>query len=222
MQIEDRPRDDGFEATFVVRTPREKVWELLGSASPVTDALPPPRPGQRWMPGWEAPADEIEVVPGESVRARKAVEPCKGTEIVVRLEDEASGTRITIIQTGFGPGFDQARAWLTAGWWPIVADVALYFERGVAMGRHLVPWGSIGCDVVETAAGLTVANVVPGGFADQAGMHADDLIVRLAGAPVVDVHELSVLTRGPLRRPGTETKVHYLRGNELLSGRGTI
>jgi hypothetical protein len=29
MQIEDRPRDDGFEVTFVVRTPREKVWELL-------------------------------------------------------------------------------------------------------------------------------------------------------------------------------------------------
>jgi len=53
-------------------------------------------------------------------------------------------------------------------------------------------------------------------------MAADDLIVRLAGAPVVDVHELSVLTRGPLRRAGTETKVHYLRGNELLSGRGTV
>jgi len=75
---------------------------------------------------------------------------------------------------------------------------------------------------VETPAGLVVANVVPGGFADQAGMAPADLIVRLAGAPVVDVHELSVLTRGPLRRSGTETKVHYLRGNELLSGRGTV
>jgi hypothetical protein len=222
MQIEDRPRADGFEATFVVRTPREEVWELLASATPVTDVLPPPEPGQRWMPGWEAPADDVEVVPGESLRARKAAEPCKDTEIYIRLEDEARGTRITIIQTGFGAGFDQARPWLTAGWWPIVADVALYLERGVAMGRHLVPWGGIGCDVVETPAGLVVASVVSGGFADQAGMAADDLIVRLAGAPVVDVHELSVLTRGPLRRSGTETKVHYLRGDELLSGRGTI
>jgi hypothetical protein len=53
-------------------------------------------------------------------------------------------------------------------------------------------------------------------------MQADDLIVRLAGAPVVDIRELSVLVRGPLRRSGTETKVHYLRGNELLAGRASI
>ena len=120
MQIEDRPRDDGFEATFVVRTPRDKVWELLASATPAADVLPPPEPGQRWMPGWEAPADDIEVVPGESLRTRKARQPCIDTEIVIRLEDEATGTRITLIQTGFGAGFDQARSWLSAGWWTIV------------------------------------------------------------------------------------------------------
>jgi PDZ domain len=221
MTIEDRPRDDGFEATFVVRTPRDKAWELLRSATPASDELPPARSGQRWMPGWEGPADEIEVVPGERLRARKATWPCEGTEIMVVLEDEASGTRITLAQTGFGADFSDRRAWLASGWPQIVADVALYLERGVAVGRHLAPWAGLGWEVVETPGGLVVTSVAPGGFADRAGVQADDLIVGLAGSPVVDIRELSILMRGPLRS-GTDTTVRYLRGNETLTGRGTI
>ena len=218
---EVHPLDDGFEATFVIRTPRAEAWELLEKAAPAHEALDPPGPGQRWLPGFEGAADDIEVVPGERLRARKATFPCQGTEIVVVLEDHGSGSRVTVVQTGFGDGFAEARAWLATGWAPIVADLAVYLERGVAPGRHLTAWASLGCDVTETTGGLEVSGVAPGGFADQAGLQDGDLVLRVAGAPVVDIADLAVLVRGPLRT-GQESRVRYLRGTEVLAGSGTV
>jgi hypothetical protein len=215
-------RDDGFEATFVVSTPRAEAWARLAAATPAFDGVGSTRPGQWWIPGIEAPADELEVVPEERLVTRKAVQPCKGTEIVLTLTDEDHGTRITIVQTGFGEGFAEQRAWLTAGWRPILADLVIFFERGVSLGRHASMWSSIGCDVVETDEGLVVRGAVrEGGFAARAGLQAGDLITRLLGAPIVTIADLSVLTRGPLR-PGTEAKVHFVRGHEVRRGVGQV
>ena len=218
--MEERRREDGFETTFVVSIPRDEAWKRLEEAAPVSDMLPPPRAGQWWNPAVEAPADELEVVPGERLRARKAVEPCKGTEIVITMEDADTGTRITFVQTGFGPGFGEQRPWLESGWWSIRADLFVYFEHGVVPGRHLRPWAGIGCDVTESPGGLTLSNVQPGGFADQAGVRDGDLLLTLAGAPAVDIRELSILMRS--MRPGAEKKARYLRGGEILSGAGVL
>jgi len=217
--VQERERDDGFEATFVVATSRKEAWDRLTAAEPAVDGLPSARPGQWWIPGIEAPADELEVVPDERLRARKATEPCKGTEIVLTMEDADTGTRITIVQTGFGPGFGAQRSWLAAGWYAILADLVVFFERGVSLGRHATWWSSIGCSVRETAEGLVVYDVRSDGLTGQAGMQSGDLIVNLAGAPVLNIRDLSILTRGPLR-PDTATEVRYLRGAEVLSGTG--
>ncbi len=219
--MNERIRDDGFEATFVVATPRAQAWEWLVSARPAMEGVGEARDGQWWIPGVEAPADEIEVKDGELLRARKAVEPCKGTEIVITFEDGETGTRITFVQTGFGPSFGDARAWLTAGWHSILADVVVFFSRGKSIGRHMSPWYGIGCDVSETDEGLIVGNVREGTFADQAGLRNGDLILQLGGSPVVNIRDLSVVVRGPLRT-GMTTKARYLRGDEILSGSGTI
>jgi hypothetical protein len=219
--MEERTRDDGFEATFVVSTPRAKAWELLMAAGPAAESLAPPGPGQRWIPAIESAAEDLEVVPEELLRTRKATEPCAGTEIVITFEDEATGTRITVVQTGFGPGFDVARPWLAAGWYAILADFIAYFERGVPLGRHLTMWWSIGCDVAETPEGLVVGNVYADGFAARAGLERGDLILGLAGAPVLTVRDLSILTRGPLRT-GVHAEVSVLRGDQVLSRSGTI
>src|SRR5688500_16296231 len=121
--MEERRRDDGFEATFVVATPRETAWEWLAGARPAFDTIGEARPGQWWIPAIAAPGAGHEADPRRLLRARKAGETCKGTEIVITLEDE-NGTRITIVQTGFGPNFDQQRPWLEAGWYTILADLA--------------------------------------------------------------------------------------------------
>ncbi len=219
--MEERIRDDGFEATFVVATPRDEAWKRLHGAAPAVDGLPATRPGQWWIPAIESPADELEVVPEERLRARKGVEPCKGTEIVITMEDADTGTRITITQTGFGTGFAQQRAWLASGWYAIVADLVVFFERGVSIGRHASRWSSISCTVAETDEGLVVERVQDLGFASQAGLQSGDLILQLAGSPVLTVRDLSILTRGPLPT-GTETKVRFLRGDQVLERSGTI
>jgi membrane-associated protease RseP (regulator of RpoE activity) len=219
--MQERQRDDGFEATFVVSTPRTEAWKLLTEARPASDALPTPGPGQWWIPGVEGAADELEVVPERLLRTRKATFPCDGTEIVIAMEDAETGTRITFSQFGFGPDFDERRPWLEAGWWAIRADLFLYFEHGATGGRHLRPWTGIGCGVDETPGGLTVTDVQSGSCAAQAGLEVGDLILTIAGSPVLTVRDLSVLMRGPLR-PGSDVKVRYARGGELLSGRGLV
>jgi hypothetical protein len=219
--MDETIREDGFEAKFVVRTPRAEAWQRLCDAKPAFEFFGEARDGQWWVPGIEAPADELEVEPESLLRARKAVEPCKGTEIVITLEDAETGTRIHIVQTGFGDGFAEGRPWLTAGWHAILADLVVFFERGVSLGRHGTWWYPIGCDVIETDEGLAVANVMPGGFAAEAGMLRGDLILQIAGAPVVNVRDLSILTRGPLST-GTEWTARYLRNREVLTGTGTI
>jgi hypothetical protein len=214
-------RDDGFEATFVVRAPRAEVWKRLADAQPASPALTPPDDGQWWIPGVEGAADELEVVPEERLRARKAHFPCAGTEIVVTLEDADTGTRITFSQFGFGPGFEDQRPWLEAGWWAIRADLFLWFDRGVVGARHLSPWAGIGCDVTETPAGLEASNVQAAACAGRAGVADGDLFLTIAGSPVVNVRELSALVRGPLH-PGVDVELRYLRGGKVLTGRGTI
>jgi len=201
---------DGFEVSFVVATPRAEAWKRLEEL----------HDEQWYIPGVEAPAVEVEVEPERKLRARKAVEPCKDTEIVITFEDEDTGTRITFVQTGFGDGFAAMRPWLEAGWWAIRADLYAFFEHGVRLRRHARPWASIGCGVSETLGGLVVRGVEPGGFAEQAGMVDGDLIVTLSGSPIVNVRELSVLMRA--FKPGAEMSVTYLRGDELLKGVGLL
>ena len=208
--MEERYRDDGFEVTFVVSTPRADAWKRL-------EAL---RGDDWYIPGVEAPAAELEAVEGERLRARKLVEPCKDTEIVITFEDEDTGTRITFVQTGFGDRFTQARPWLEAGWWAIRADLFAFFECGVQLQRH-ARWGaSIGCDVKETGGGLIVTRVADGGFASQAGLAKGDLIVTLNGSPVVNVRELAALTRA--FTAGDAFRASYLRNGERLKGSGTL
>jgi hypothetical protein len=214
--MEERHRDDGFEATFVVSLPRDQAWARLRDAAPALDGLPEPREGQWWIPGVEGAADELEVDEGTRLRARKATMPCKGTEIVVTLEDADTGTRITFVQSGFGDGFAEARPWLEAGWWAIRADLFLYFERGVSAGRHLRPWGSVGGEVRETPAGLVVDGVEHDGFLDRAGVRAGDLLLTLGGAPVVNVRELASVVRS--HRTGDSMKVRVVRPDGTVAG----
>ena len=170
--------------------------------------------------GVEAPADEVSVDPERELRAIKAVEPCKGTEIVITFEDDDTGTRITFVQSGFGDGFAAMRPWLEAGWWAIRADLFMFFEHGVSLQRHS-HWGAfLACGVAETPGGLVVDGVEPNGFAAQAGLQDGDLIVTLSGSPVVNVRELSAVMRA--FTPGAEFRATYLRDGEVLKGTGTL
>jgi hypothetical protein len=210
----ERHRDDGFEATFVVGIPRAEAWARLERAEPAVEGLGAPREGQWWIPGVEGPIDPDEVVPGERLSGTKALQPCKGTAIVVTLEDDETGTRITFVQHGFGPGFAASRPWLEAGWWAIRADLFAYFATGVSLGRHARPWAGLGCDVEETPGGLVVTSVPASGPAADAELQPGDLLVTVGGSPVVTVRDLAIVSR--LHRAGDLLgDICYLRDGKV-------
>jgi hypothetical protein len=209
--MEERFRDDGFEATFVVSVPRSDAWKRLTELK---------RDDLWWIPGVESTAEELEVEPESMLRVRKVEEPCKDTVIAMTFEDDETGTRITFLQHGFGPRFDSARPWLEAGWWAIRADLFLFFEHGVSPQRH-ARWGaSLGCEVSESPGGLVVSGVRDGGFAADAGMQDGDLLLLLHSSPVVNVRELSAVSRA--FRAGDAARVRWLRSGSMMSGTGTF
>lgn len=216
MDMQEFTRDDGFAATFVVSVPRADAWKRLVEAEPPM----PIAEGEWWIPAVEGPAAVLEVDPESMVRLRKTAMPCEGSEIVLTFEDEDSGTRITFVQNGFGPMFDTARPWLEAGWWAIRADLFVFFEHGISPRRHARPWADLGCEVAETPGGLVVTHVREGTFAAEAGLTEGDLVLLLSGSPVVNVRDLSAVSRS--LRTGDSTRVRWLRDGTMMSGAGTF
>lgn len=212
--------EDRFEYTFILDAPPDLAWERLTSAPPPEGSTVALRDGQRWMPAFEGPISELAVEPGRQLRVVKDTMPCKGTEIVVSLEASGTGTRVTVVQSGFGAMFEAALESLTIGWDHIVADLQLYLDRGVRGGRHLLPWGGIGCGVRQAGGGLEVMSVNSGSFAERAGLRAGDILITFAGAPVSNQRDFSTATR--VVKPGQEVEFTCARERELVRGAAVV
>src|SRR5262249_51633007 len=79
---------DRFEATFTVSVEREVAWQRL------TDDLD----DKGWLPGFDATVAVVDTDDTRQLHATKTDEPCAGTDIVVTLEDDSTGTRIHVVQ----------------------------------------------------------------------------------------------------------------------------
>ena len=184
--------DDGFEASFVLGLDRATAWRRL-----TEHALEPAAGGAArcWLPGFDAAATVTAEEPGARLAARKDDEPCAGTAIVVTLADEEGGTRITVVQSGFGDWLAERRGMMAVGWRYIVADLATYLWTGAHARRHLRPWGDLGADVTPLAGGLVLGAVRPGTLADRLGLRAGDLLVMLGHAPVSGYDDVVTVLR---------------------------
>jgi uncharacterized protein YndB with AHSA1/START domain len=210
--------DDRFEATFVVDAPAETVWERLTRAEPLKELGGRPAgldPNLRWLAAWEAAASDVEVEPGRRLRAVKEMQPCKGTEILVTLEHAGTGTKVTVVQSGFGAGFEAALEDLTIGWYDILADIELFLATGVRGGRHPRPWASFGARVRATGAGLEVTQVREETFAGRAGLEKGDIVITVAGAPISSRIQLETVMR--VCHSGDDVKVSWARGSQRMS-----
>ncbi len=214
MQPEDLAQDreqDRFEAVFVIDAPPAALWQRLVDAQPAeTDE------GKWWLPGFEATCREMERTDAHLLRVEKLEEPCAGTEIAVVLEATGSGTRVAVVQSGFGTRW-RLRDLLAVGWASIVADLALFLERGVHGSRHLRRWSAAGWFVRETPGGPQVTSVQPDSPAAALGIAAGDVIVAVGSAPVVTAAELEAVMRVAAhlsegaRRP---LEIEWVTGNE--------
>lgn len=212
-------RQDGFQRSFVVDVDPDTVWQRL--------TRPPSQPGDgtRYnIAGLEADCIEVECEPGEFLRMIKDEEPCKGTEVIVRLEHAGNGTRVTVTQSGFGPWLPDVIEMFGSVWNVIVADLMLYLETGIRIKTHLfggpAPTVSLGCKLADRLTGLEVTEVDDDGFCRRAGIRPGDLLVRLNHVRLVNGMQLGNLLQ--LATPGQELLAEWARGAEFMQGAATV
>jgi hypothetical protein len=174
---------DRFEATFRLRIDRQAAWQRLTTTE------------GGWLPGFDSTATVVEAVAPERLHVTKDEEPCAGTDIVVTLEDDDTGTRVHVVQSGFGDWLPARYEVMAVGWRYIVADLQAYLATGVHARRHLRRWGDLGADATAADGGIRVTGVREGGLVDRIGVVDGDLLVTLAGAPVASLDDLVTVLR---------------------------
>lgn len=214
---------DDFEATFVVEIAPEEVWRALTERTLEGAAelhyVLPGFPSFRELPVPGASCTPIEVEPDRLLRVKKDDEPCAGTEIAVRLEQAGTGTRVTVVQSGFGPFLEIAgRDVVFCHGHQIARDLRLYLERRITVPGTV--WrANLGARTRETGVGLEIASV-DGGFAKDAGLQPGDLLIALRGIRLHDIQQLWTVLA--LTEPGSTQEVSWARGREKMSGTGTF
>jgi len=213
---------DEFVATFTVEVAPDDVWPALARRTDdrgqsAIDSAPGT---QVWLPGWEMTGEILEVTPGKRLRLRKDAQPCKGTEILVQLEHEGTGTKVTVVQSGFGAHFEIALKGLSLGWEFIQADLALYLETGVMGHRHLNAWASFGANTEESPSGLVITRVQADTLASRVGLEPGDRLLTVAGASLTITRDLVVALR--TQRGGEKVELAWVRGRQKLKGTGSL
>jgi hypothetical protein len=193
---------DRFDATFVLAVDRQTAWRRLAHQP------------DRWLPGFDAAVTVMDASEGERLHVTKDEAPCAGTEILVTLEDAGTGTRVTVVQWGFGDDLPARYDLMAVGWRHIVSDLATYLATGAHARRHLRGWGDLGATVVAADGGLRVASVHQGSLADRLGLVPDDLLVVLAGAPVATMDDLVTVLRVVRTLPG-DVRAEWVRDGEV-------
>lgn len=214
-------RIDGFERSFVVDVDPQAVWDAIAQPTePKADGT-----AQYDIPGLEAVCSAVEVDPGKLLRMKKEEEPCMGTEVIIALEDAGSGTRVTVVQSGFGPWLPDVIEMFGYVWNMILADLKLFIETGVRIKTHLfdpasMPTVSLGCGTQDHFTGLIATQVEKAGFCQRVGVEEGDLLVSLNGVRLLNSMLLQNLLK--MASAGTEFELTWVRAGELKSGRATI
>jgi hypothetical protein len=209
---------DRFEATFVVDVEKSEVWDALVRE----DRTEPGGPQRLWLPAFpNGTAEVLEQRPEQLLRARKDQFPCEGTEIAIELESTETGTRVTVVQSGFGAAFEAMLNFLELGWAQIVADLIVFCGRGVVAGRHELPWRDLGFAVRPVPGGVEVAGAPAAeSFGEKLSLQEGGLILVISSTPVSDLKEFTAIARAlPI---GSKVDAAWLRGRERMSGSAVV
>ena len=226
-----------YERTFVLSVPVERAWQAFVDPREREKWMVPPgrdpleHPDQPLIEGFqrnEYKVGEMDEHKRLSWSQSQDVEgDTRWVETTVVFEETAAGAKITITRSGFG----DSDAWqlfaqsTSLGLDESISDLVAYLEAGVPAGRHYssqskAPKGSLGAQMRETAAGVRIVSVVPGGFAEAAGMQAGDLLLRLADASIFRRSDVWCVER--VLKPGHELEAEYVRDGRLLTGKGRL
>lgn len=222
---------DEFEVSFVVEIAPDEVWQVLSERVSKEVSSGEGKDEKHYvLPGFPAFGESadgsgarctmIEEEQGRLLRVRKDVEPCAGTEIAIRLEKAAEGTRVTVVQSGFGSFVDiLGRDTVFGHGKQIVNDFRLFLERGLFV-RGTV-WGpGLDATLTDRGIGLELSKIYPGGFAERAGMVAGDLLLTLGEIRIHDLQQLWTVLA--LTKSGSKLDVTWARGRESYTGKATL
>lgn len=223
-----------YKRTFVVAVPVERAWQAFVEPGQRAAWMSPPGRDPIANPEAEYPAPgfpKVELTIGE-VREHELLSwsqshtmpsGSKGwVETAVTFEEIDKGTRVTITRSGFGEGLEwELFAQSTGqGWDDSLVDLVAYLETGVNVSRHFSGRSSIGASMLERGRGVQVAEVIPGGYAAEAGLREGDLLISIGGAGVYRRSDVWFLQRE--HGPGEELDAAYVRDGALLRGRGRL
>lgn len=218
------------EKVFEMPLPADRVWRAFAETAERSQWEADPfeieaRPGGRvcWaLPGMACEGRVEEVVPERRLVHTERSGPHAETRVSVTLEPVRGGTRVTIVHDGMGEGEagELAAAATSQGWDLALADLFVWLERGVPARRFVRRCIDPGLQARQTLAGLEIAGVAPGGFAERSGLAPGDLLLALGGAPVTTFRELWLLMKE--HGPGTQLAVEFLRGRERLTGSASL
>ena len=217
---------DDYEVMFVVELAPKEVWDALTRQTIQADGeneihyVLPGFPSFEPLEFSGASCSVVEIQAERLLRVKKDHHPCQGTEIAVTLEEAKTGTRVSIVQSGFGAFLEWAGRDTVFGHGDqITADFRLYIERGLTVPG--TQWGvDLGGRAKQTPVGLETFAVEPEGFAANAGMQVGDLLLTLRGIRVHDLQQLWTVLA--LTDPATAADVTWARGNQPMSGKATF
>jgi uncharacterized protein YndB with AHSA1/START domain len=222
-----------IEQTFVVAVPVERAWRAFTETEERSKWEAPeyeidPRPGGkvRWtIPPWPTVDGEVlEVDPGRRLVTQEGAGILDAvTRVTVTFEEAGTGTRITVVQSGFGTG----AAWQDAleghrqGWARARRDLILYLETGVVAQRFFTRWhASLGLHLADGDSGVRITEVLPDSWAEEASLRPGDIVLFLDGLPIYDRTDLWPAQIA--RRPGEPLGVEVARDGQRVAGRGHL
>jgi hypothetical protein len=200
-----------WEQTFDFSFPVAKVWSAFleiegpsgdaGTSIVLTDSD-------------KTRLDITEFVPESRLTWDETKPDGRTASMATTFEATDTGTRVTIVRSGFGEGddFEIFRTSHMLGWREGMADLAVYLATGFLARRHLFERCALGIRVLTTDAGLLV---VDGGTF---GLEQGDVIVSINGAAIYGRSDLWLLTR--LLEPGSPIEFGFVRDGVLHSCAG--
>ena len=215
-----------WERSFEIAVPVERVWRAFTDPDEIRLLLGPPADAVD-APVHD-PSETIRVIEAEPLRllrwAQERPDLPEKAEFTVVFESREGGSRITVTRAGFGEDevseiFSESNG---LGWEHGFMDLVLYLETGQHVNRHYdgCSLSSLGVMYAETDSGIEVRSVKPGCFGAEAGLERGDRLVRLGDAPVYTRSDIWQINER--RAPGTELEVQFVRGRELMTGRGKL
>lgn len=207
------------EHTFEIASTPAHAWKALEEVS-IGRAATDASPREWWLPGFESRAVEVDREPDARLTVRKAQQPCEGTLITITFEHLATGTRVRVVQSGFDEAFVRGAGesfWIHAQ--HIFLDLELFLDTGV-VGRRA--WRSLvwlGVSAITTSYGVGVTDVQTGSWADRVGLHAGDLLLTVANAPLFSTRDLGTVQR--VVHAGDEVTATWARGGEVMESTAT-